>query len=153
VRRPPGRQIDRRGDSGHFDFDSAIGTAFESDRPSTSWIEGSFPVPLDLPMVFKHHVFCCFQQRPQGHPKGSCTEAGCKPLWERLGAKLEASKLPEVSMTAAGCLGFCRAGPLMVVYPEGIWYRPQSSEDIDEIVQSHFVEGNPVERLIIVPHL
>ena len=39
----------------------------------------------------------------------------------------------------------------MVVYPEGIWYRPEKIEDIDEIIQSHFVEGNPVERLIIVP--
>jgi (2Fe-2S) ferredoxin len=54
-------------------------------------------------------------------------------------------------MAASGCLSFCRAGPLMVVYPEGIWYHPETPEDIDEIIQSHFVEGNPVERLIIVP--
>jgi len=40
---------------------------------------------------------------------------------------------------------------LMVVYPEGIWYHPEKAEDIDEIIQSHFIEGKPVERLIIVP--
>ena len=53
-------------------------------------------------------------------------------------------------MTPTGCLGFCSAGPLMVVYPEGVWYQPKTPEDIDEIVQSHFVEGKPVARLIVV---
>jgi len=106
---------------------------------------------LDLPMVYKYHIFACFQQRPPGHPRGSCAAAGAKPLWEHLGARLESKGLPEVAMAATGCLGFCRAGPLMVVYPQGIWYRPQTTEDIDEIIQSHFIDGKPVERLIIVP--
>ncbi len=57
---------------------------------------------------------------------------------------------PDISGTPTGCLGFCPAGPLMVVYPEGIWYRPRSREDVDEIVQSHFTEGARVERLIVV---
>jgi (2Fe-2S) ferredoxin len=65
--------------------------------------------------------------------------------------KLDAKQLADVQFSASGCLSFCRAGPLMVVYPEGIWYHPETPEDIDEIIQSHFVEGNPVERLIIVP--
>jgi len=105
----------------------------------------------ELPVVFKYHVFACFQQRPAGHPRGSCMEAGAKPLWDRLQTILSAKPLPDVSMTATGCLGFCRAGPLMVVYPQGVWYAPRATEDIDEIVQSHFIEGKPVERLIIVP--
>jgi (2Fe-2S) ferredoxin len=105
----------------------------------------------DLPVVFKYHVFACFQQRPPGHPRGSCMGSGAKPLLDRLQAKLSAQPLPDVSMTATGCLGFCRAGPLMVVYPEGVWYTPRTEADIDEIIQSHFIEGNPVERLIIVP--
>ena len=108
-------------------------------------------MPLDIPQVFKVHTFACFQQRPPGHPRGSCAEQGAKALWERLGAKLEGLGNPEITMTATGCLGFCRAGPLMVVYPDGIWYQPKTEADIDEIVQSHFAEGNPVERLIIVP--
>ncbi len=105
----------------------------------------------DIPVVFKYQVFTCFQQRPAGHPRGSCMGAGAKPLWERLQGRLTATPNPDVSVTATGCLGFCRAGPLMVVYPEGVWYVPRTEEDIDEIIQSHFVEGNPVERLIIVP--
>jgi len=107
----------------------------------------------DLPQVFKCHVFACFQQRPPGHPRGSCMGAGAKPLWDRLQAKLGAQPMPEVSVAATGCLGFCRAGPLMVVYPQGVWYTPRNESDIDEIIQSHFVEGRIVERLAIVPSL
>jgi (2Fe-2S) ferredoxin len=109
------------------------------------------PARLELPVVFRHHVFCCFQQRPPGHPRGSCAAQGAGPLWERLSGQLQALGLPDTAMVGTGCIGFCNAGPLMVVYPEGIWYRPTTVEDIDEIVQSHFVDGKPVERLIIVP--
>ena len=107
--------------------------------------------PVDLiPTIFHHHAFCCFQQRPAGHPKGSCAGSGGGRLWERLGAAIEARGLSGVAMTATGCLGFCDAGPLMVVYPEGVWYQPRSEADIDEIVQSHFVEGRWVERLVVI---
>ena len=106
---------------------------------------------IDLPLVFKYHVFICGQQRPPHHPRGSCGAAGSMPLIERLGAKVQALGNPEVAMTATGCMGFCQAGPIIAVYPEGIWYAPKSAEDIDEIVTSHLGEGNPVERLIIIP--
>jgi (2Fe-2S) ferredoxin len=105
---------------------------------------------LELPVIFRYHAFCCFQQRPAGHPKGSCGAAGGGELWERLGSAIQSRQLTRTTMTATGCLGFCNAGPLMVVYPEGVWYQPRTREDIDEIVQSHFVEGRPVERLIVV---
>ena len=111
----------------------------------------SFREQHDIPLVFKHHVFCCSQRRPPGHPRGSCGTAGAGPLWERLTSQLEKHQLgTEVGVAATGCLGFCNAGPLMVVYPEGLWYQPKSPEDIDRIVTSHFVEGKPVEDLIVV---
>lgn len=77
--------------------------------------------------------------------------AGAKPLWDRLQSKLSTQAMSRVGMTATGCLGFCRAGPLMVVYPQGIWYAPRTEADIDEIIRSHLDEDKPVERLIIVP--
>lgn len=105
----------------------------------------------DLPVVFKYHIFTCFQQRPPGHPRGSCMDSGAKQLWDRLQRLLNTQANPEVSVTASACLGFCRAGPLMVVYPEGVWYTPRTEADIDDIVQSHFLRGKPLERLITVP--
>ena len=106
---------------------------------------------LEIPQVYRYHVFACLQERPPGHPHGSCAQAGSRDLHEYLTARLEKLGNGEVGLTATGCLGFCPAGPLMVVYPEGIWYTPRTREDIDEIVQSHFVENKPVERMIIVP--
>lgn len=109
--------------------------------------------PSDIPQVFRHHVFSCVQQRPPGHPRASCGARGAAPLWERLGKLLAAEQIADVGMAATGCLGFCQAGPLMVVYPAGVWYRPEQPEDIDEIVRSHLIDGQLVERLAVVPKL
>ncbi|KRQ17397.1 (2Fe-2S) ferredoxin domain-containing protein [Bradyrhizobium manausense] len=105
---------------------------------------------FELPQLYRHHVFSCHTQRPPDHPHGSCGTAGGGPLWERLGKAIEARGLTDVGLTAAGCLGFCASGPLMVVYPDGVWYRPRSPEDIDEIVDSHLKNGRRVDRLVIV---
>jgi (2Fe-2S) ferredoxin len=103
-----------------------------------------------IPQLYKHHAFACFTQRPPGHPRGSCGALGAQPLWDRLGKSLEAKGLTDIGFTASRCLGFCNAGPLMVVYPDGVWYRPTTSEDIDEIVDSHFKRGKRVDRLVMV---
>lgn len=108
---------------------------------------------LDVPQVYRIHAFACFQSRPPGHPRGSCGAKGAEALWTRLGRAIEGLRDPRIATTATGCLGFCRAGPLMVVYPQGIWYAPKSEADVDEIVESHFAKGVPVERLIVVPQL
>ncbi|BAF86301.1 ferredoxin [Azorhizobium caulinodans ORS 571] len=107
----------------------------------------------DVPQVYKRHVFACFQQRPPTHPRGSCGAAGAQPLWERLGKQIEATGQRDIVMTATGCMGFCQAGPIMVVYPEGVWYQPRTPEDVDEIVTTHLVGGTLVERLVIVPRI
>lgn len=106
-----------------------------------------FHSDIELPQVFVRHVFACHTQRPPMHPRGSCAAAGAAPLWERLGKKIEAEGLAGVGFSACGCLGFCSAGPLMVVYPEGVWYRPQTPEDVDEIFEAHLKGGRLVERL------
>ena len=105
---------------------------------------------FELPQLYRHHVFACHTQRPPMHPRGSCGQSGAGPLWERLGKAIEAQGLTDVGFTAAGCLGFCSAGPLMVVYPEGVWYRPKTHEDVDEILESHLKQGKRVDRLVMV---
>ena len=106
---------------------------------------------FSLPQVYKRHAFACYTQRPPSHPRGSCGANGAQPLWDQLSKKLEADGLlAENGFTAAGCLGFCSAGPVMVIYPEGVWYRPTTPEDIDEIVESHFKQGKLVERLVMI---
>ena len=53
----------------------------------------------------------------------------------------------KVRVNKAGCLDRCEQGPVCVVYPEGIWYTYIDEEDVDEIIDSHIVNGVPVERL------
>jgi (2Fe-2S) ferredoxin len=47
----------------------------------------------------------------------------------------------------AGCLDQCELGPVIVVYPEGVWYRATSEADIDAILAEHLIGGRPVARL------
>jgi (2Fe-2S) ferredoxin len=108
---------------------------------------------FELPQVYAHHVFCCFTQRPPQHPRGSCGANGAQPLWDHLAKKLEASGRRDICMTASGCLTFCQAGPIMVVYPQGVWYTPRTVEDVDEIFTSHLLGGQLVERLVVVPRV
>ena len=49
----------------------------------------------------------------------------------------------------AGCLDRCEEGPICVVYPEGIWYTYVDETDVDEIIESHLINGKPVDRLKI----
>lgn len=53
----------------------------------------------------------------------------------------------EIMVTNSGCFGICQSGPVMVVYPEGIWYSEVGADDIAEIVESHLEKGCKVSRL------
>jgi (2Fe-2S) ferredoxin len=54
-----------------------------------------------------------------------------------------------VRANKSGCLDQCELGPTVVVYPEAVWYGHVQPEDVDEIIDSHIVNGQPVERLRI----
>jgi (2Fe-2S) ferredoxin len=54
-----------------------------------------------------------------------------------------------VRINRAGCLDRCDEGPVMVVYPEAIWYTYFDKEDVEEIIQEHLIHGRVVERLKI----
>ncbi len=55
----------------------------------------------------------------------------------------------KLRVNQAGCLDRCEEGPVCVVYPEGVWYTYVDEEDVDEIIESHLVNGKPVRRLEI----
>ena len=101
-------------------------------------------------MRYRHHVFVCENRRPFGDPRGSCAAKGSEELRAALKAEIARRGLKEeVRANSAGCLDACAAGPAIVVYPEGVWYGGVRPEDVPEIVESHLVNGVPVERLVI----
>ncbi len=57
----------------------------------------------------------------------------------------------EVSVVTTGCNGFCAAGPLMVVQPDGVFYQFLKESDIPLIIEEHFIKGRPVKKLLYTP--
>ena len=108
--------------------------------------------PVDPPLFFKAHVFCCTNTRPPGHPKGCCTEKGSEKLRNYMKARAKELGIADVRINAAGCLDRCELGPTMVIYPEGTWYTYRDTADIDEILQTHLIDGRRVARLMLQPH-
>jgi len=56
----------------------------------------------------------------------------------------------QVELKVTGCHGFCERGPLMVLYPEKIFYQRISPSDVPEILAETVVKGNVIERLLYV---
>lgn len=98
----------------------------------------------------KHHIFVCTSCRINGQQKGFCYSKGAVDLVETLVSEINDRDLSgEVMVTNTGCFGICAQGPIVVVYPEGVWYGNVTEDDIEEIVESHIENGKVVERLVI----
>jgi (2Fe-2S) ferredoxin len=99
---------------------------------------------------FQHHVFFCINERNDG--RACCADRNAQALQEYAKKRLKTLDMNgpgKIRINKAGCLDRCEEGPVLVVYPEGIWYTYIDKEDIDEIVDSHLIAGKPVERLKI----
>lgn len=98
----------------------------------------------------KHHIFICTNERAADHPRGCCKLTHSEALIPLFKAGLAENGLSgEIRAQKAGCLDVCEYGPTVVVYPDGIWYGRVKPEDIAEIIQSHLIDGHPVDRLRI----
>ncbi len=57
----------------------------------------------------------------------------------------------EVKIVLTGCNGFCAKGPVMVVYPEDVFYQLVKPEDVPMLVEEHFIKGRPVQKFLYTP--
>ena len=96
---------------------------------------------------YQNHVFCCKNLRPEGHPSGCCQEKGGVSLQNYMKVRAKELGIAKTRINKAGCLDRCALGPVMVIYPEGVWYHYATREDVDEILESHLIGGTIVERL------
>jgi (2Fe-2S) ferredoxin len=99
---------------------------------------------------FEHHVFFCLNQRAVG--EACCMNSGAETAFDHMKSrvkKLGLSGEGKVRINRAGCLDRCGEGPLLVIYPQAIWYTFVDNDDIDEIIESHLINGKVVERLAI----
>jgi (2Fe-2S) ferredoxin len=97
--------------------------------------------------VFEKHVFVCTRGEwcPSIDGDGIGVHAALKE------AVREAGLADRMRVNHAGCFSQCGNGPMAVVYPDGVWYAALTAADAAEIVSSHFVNDEPVERLRFEP--
>ncbi len=99
---------------------------------------------------FKQHVFFCVNQRPGG--EACCSDHDAEGVRAYAKQRIKALGLNgegRVRINSAGCMDRCDEGPVLVVYPEGVWYTYVDTADIDEIISEHIQNGRVVERLKI----
>ena len=100
------------------------------------------------PPYYAHHVFLCTNQREDG--ARCCGAAGGQAMRDYAKKKIKKMNLNgagKCRVNSAGCLDRCNEGPVLVVYPEGVWYTYVDEQDIDEIIESHLKQGQVVKRL------
>ena len=101
---------------------------------------------------YQRHIFFCVNDRGPEADRPSCNRCGSQQMRDYAKGRIKQLGLAgqgKVRVNQAGCLDRCEEGPVCVVYPEGTWYTYIDEHDIDEIVESHLVNGKPVDRLKI----
>ena len=101
---------------------------------------------------YERHVFFCVNDRGPNAERPSCNRCGSAQVREYAKKKIKELGLAgagNVRINQAGCMDRCEQGPVCVVYPEGTWYTYVDETDVDDIIDSHLVNGEPVERLKI----
>jgi (2Fe-2S) ferredoxin len=109
-----------------------------------------FPTASAMTPFYRHHVFFCINQRDDG--RACCADKGAQAMRDYAKQKIKALKLSgpgQCRINNAGCMDRCNEGPVIAIYPEGVWYTYVDREDIDEIIDEHLVHGRVVERLKI----
>lgn len=101
---------------------------------------------------YKRHAFFCTNLRDECADRPCCSAAGSvaarayvKDRIKKLGLAGESG----IRVNTSGCLDRCEEGPVVVIYPEAVWYTYVDNEDLDEIIDEHLLNGRVVERLKI----
>ncbi|OGT21799.1 MAG: 2Fe-2S ferredoxin [Gallionellales bacterium RIFOXYB12_FULL_54_9] len=98
---------------------------------------------------FNKHVFFCTNQREDGGD--CCGNFAAQKARDYVKNKVKqlgiSTRQNSIRINSAGCMDRCDVGPVIVVYPEAVWYTYVDETDLDEIIEEHLKNGRIVERL------
>jgi len=98
----------------------------------------------------EYHIFVCTSSRSNGQQKGYCYSKQGVDIVNCFREEIEERGLGDrVMISNTGCFGICEKGPVVVVYPENVWYGQVSPDDVEEIMEQHIEGGQVVSRLAI----
>ena len=97
---------------------------------------------------YKKHVFVCVNQRPDG--KKCCNNANGEELFSYMKEKCKSLKLHrkgEMRINKSGCLDMCAKGPVLVIYPDNVWYKIRSKDCVDKIIDRHLINNDVIKEM------
>ncbi|MDU4960574.1 MAG: (2Fe-2S) ferredoxin domain-containing protein [Sporomusaceae bacterium] len=98
----------------------------------------------------ERHIFVCTSSRPTGQQKGMClSKDGVGVMMKFMEEITDRDLGGSVFISNTGCFGLCGQGPVVVVYPDNVWYKNVAVEDVAEIMERHIEGDAPVARLLI----
>lgn len=99
-------------------------------------------------MKYKKHIFICINER-ENHLKKSCSLSGLN-IRNKFVEELRKRNLStQVRANKSGCLGGCSFGPVIVIYPQGIWYKNVNLDDVLEIIDKSIIDNKIIKRLLL----
>ncbi|MDQ8039537.1 MAG: (2Fe-2S) ferredoxin domain-containing protein [Rickettsiella sp.] len=99
---------------------------------------------------YQQHIFLCINERDNN--RDCCAKQGSLALLDYLKTKIKTlpkNKEKKIRVNSTSCLGRCKLGPVLVIYPESIWYHCKTQIDIDEIIEKQIINKEIVTRLLL----